>query len=598
MPTVMTPSAAVAAHRCKHCGGILLHADLRHRPVSFMDAALAHHLRRACCTPLLPAPPPTTASPTSTSPAAAPAADGAARWLDFEPPLAALLRAQQVEAALALLARGEGTHGLSLDAPLCGGATLLHLAARTDSVPLVDATYSAAAATRGSQDCVHRNTPGGRTPLHEAAAHGARQAAAALIARGGEALALALDWEGCTPAELARRHGDRALGGVLAEAAARAAGGASGGGGEAGEGEGEGEGALSEEELKVESQWRRAELKSRRRLALKIEGRESLRAAHILRQIWTVAECKWVLEQTLDAAAMEGWQACLSCPASLLHVSLRPPFASTASLPQAKRHENHSTFDIALWRAPAAFEFARTSLVSTIIPAMSRVFDIPLEKLVLREAFVIRYSPQTQASLGVHRDGTLLSCNILLNQPSDFEGGGTCFSWPIEVHASDGQTWRERGEWCTTADYEGSSGASGGGSGDKTHWAVHGRQGDCVIHCGQIPHGAGTVTKGVRFVLVAFVDELVMAEETPHERRSALRSRASSAVSTPADDAPPEWLLAPSAAEPPEEAASIPGASARRCISFGALDLPTVVAPERKLRYRDVSIKRLPQAPS
>ena len=54
---------------------------------------------------------------------------------------------------------------------------------------------------------------------------------------------------------------------------------------------------------------------------------------------------------------------------------------------------------------------------------MSHVFGIALGRLALREAFVIRYSPQTQPSLGIHRDGTLLSCNLLLNRvtPTAFD---------------------------------------------------------------------------------------------------------------------------------------------------------------------------------
>ena len=33
-----------------------------------------------------------------------------------------------------------------------------------------------------------------------------------------------------------------------------------------------------------------------------------------------------------------------------------------------------------------------------------------------------------QAGLGMHRDGTLLNCVVLLNHPSEFEGGGTSFA--------------------------------------------------------------------------------------------------------------------------------------------------------------------------
>ena len=37
---------------------------------------------------------------------------------------------------------------------------------------------------------------------------------------------------------------------------------------------------------------------------------------------------------------------------------------------------------------------------------------------------------------------------------------------------------------------------------------LNGAQGDCVLHCGQQMHGAQPVTRGMRVVLVCFIDEL------------------------------------------------------------------------------------------
>ena len=72
----------------------------------------------------------------------------------------------------------------------------------------------------------------------------------------------------------------------------------------------------------------------------------------------------------------------------------------------------------------------------------------------------------------MHRDGTLLNCVVLLSQPGrDFDGGGTAFAPPL----------------------------------DRTY---HTAQGDGLCSSGQLLHGAAPVERGVRYVLVCFIDEL------------------------------------------------------------------------------------------
>jgi len=94
-----------------------------------------------------------------------------------------------------------------------------------------------------------------------------------------------------------------------------------------------------------------------------------------------------------------------------------------------------------------------------------------------------------------HRDGSILSFNVLLTPPDEFEGGGTFF---------DGF----RDEYCCDDD----DGATVSSSSLSSPLLQPGgvvrprRAGDVVLHSGKALHGASPVTRGHRTVLVGFVD--------------------------------------------------------------------------------------------
>jgi predicted 2-oxoglutarate/Fe(II)-dependent dioxygenase YbiX len=75
----------------------------------------------------------------------------------------------------------------------------------------------------------------------------------------------------------------------------------------------------------------------------------------------------------------------------------------------------------------------------------------------------------------MHNDGNFISFSILLNGANEFEGGGTYFD--------DGLT-------------------------------CHLNQGDMIVHSGLVKHSGLPVTKGVRYLLVGFVDMTISAPET------------------------------------------------------------------------------------
>ena len=112
----------------------------------------------------------------------------------------------------------------------------------------------------------------------------------------------------------------------------------------------------------------------------------------------------------------------------------------------------------------------------------------------------------------MHRDDTLLSFNVVLNDERHFEGGGTCFATPVRV-----LRWRRGGESLLA-----SSDAEAEEEREEVHTTLfQGSRGDCLAHCGQALHGGASVTLGVRIILVGFVSELVDGEWTSNESIAA-----------------------------------------------------------------------------
>ncbi len=70
--------------------------------------------------------------------------------------------------------------------------------------------------------------------------------------------------------------------------------------------------------------------------------------------------------------------------------------------------------------------------------------------------------------MGIHRDGSIVSFNVLLNSENEFTGGGTYIEASNTVYTID--------------------------------------RGDCFVHSGKVRHGGETITSGVRYILVGFLD--------------------------------------------------------------------------------------------
>ena len=157
-----------------------------------------------------------------------------------------------------------------------------------------------------------------------------------------------------------------------------------------------------------------------------------------------------------------------------------------------------------------------------LYPLLARLYGLRVEDLWLKELVVIRYqvsssnaddghhgdggknhhhaehesttftstpaataAPSQPAGVGSHRDASVISFNILLSAPTDFQGGGTFF--PAAAREDD------------------DSGRSGYLANNSIGLLVELKQGGMVIHAGKAEHEGRAISSGRRYVLAGFV---------------------------------------------------------------------------------------------
>lgn len=131
-----------------------------------------------------------------------------------------------------------------------------------------------------------------------------------------------------------------------------------------------------------------------------------------------------------------------------------------------RRHESYPTTDIPLEKIKSIFNFVLFSF-SDIFNKIKKSYSFTEEvSFNIKDLFIVKYDEQMQNKLDLHHDGSFLSINILLSDTKDFEGGGTYFN--------DGLT-------------------------------VFLEQGDVLVHSGKVKHSGLPITKGTRYIMVAFV---------------------------------------------------------------------------------------------
>jgi nuclear transport factor 2 (NTF2) superfamily protein len=133
------------------------------------------------------------------------------------------------------------------------------------------------------------------------------------------------------------------------------------------------------------------------------------------------------------------------------------------------RHNKYPTTDLPVNIIPNIFSFILSSLTD-ILSKINKLYGLCDVKLNVLDMFLVKYNENLQNELELHKDGSIISLNISLSESTDYEGGGTLFS-------------------------------------DGIHYTLE--QGDMLVHCGKVKHAGMKITKGNRYLLVAFIDIIV-----------------------------------------------------------------------------------------
>jgi hypothetical protein len=151
-------------------------------------------------------------------------------------------------------------------------------------------------------------------------------------------------------------------------------------------------------------------------------------------------------------------------------------------------------------------------LRDAILPTVAYLYDFQQSELTVCDLFVVRYtassgSGKDQSKLPAHRDGNLLSFNILLSNPNtEFKGGGTHFySLSKTLHT---QQFAEHTDPPDDLDSSNSDKLQQQLK-QKEHSygvTVQPQQGEITFHTGKLLHEGNQVTLGTRYIIVGFID--------------------------------------------------------------------------------------------
>lgn len=130
--------------------------------------------------------------------------------------------------------------------------------------------------------------------------------------------------------------------------------------------------------------------------------------------------------------------------------------------------KNYQTYDLKLSNLTNFQEYFLNHELSKIMKYIEKSYCLPDEtRFDISDLNVIKYSEELQTHLENHMDSSFITFNIALSDNTEYEGGGTYFDDGIIVNI------------------------------DK---------GEMLVHCGKVIHSGLSITKGVRYILVGFIN--------------------------------------------------------------------------------------------
>jgi hypothetical protein len=213
---------------------------------------------------------------------------------------------------------------------------------------------------------------------------------------------------------------------------------------------------------------------------------KSLKTPYALKKHFSIEECNILLNGVKKYTSKNGWLS--------------------------DRHRGYATTDVRVDKMPELNKWLINLLQTRLFPVLARKHGFLVDTFKFRDLFFVYYNagvskkdtkegqpcnssvdnknkePQ-QRSVGIHRDGSIISFNILLNSENDFIGGGTFFE--------------EDNNCIVDNKVENKKLVSMEGVYGKVYTI---QRGDVLVHSGKLRHGGYEIISGKRILLVGFVD--------------------------------------------------------------------------------------------
>lgn len=149
------------------------------------------------------------------------------------------------------------------------------------------------------------------------------------------------------------------------------------------------------------------------------------------------------------------------------------------------RHSAFATTDIPIRSDPQLAHLEQV-VKDRLFPELAEYYEFKESDIEFRDIFLVKYNVNAQKGLKIHTDGCLFSLTLLVSNPNDFEGGGTYYQSIDQV--------------------------------------LHLGQGDVAYHDARVMHSGIDITKGSRYILVAFIDTVDTIEKDKRANKTMLRN--------------------------------------------------------------------------